>query len=140
MNKARTTKERIEWTSEGLNTFLPVYKDIEDLQIVKRDRGMVFVKGTAEDTRALLAYITGKFVGQRLRTAREWDPSFWYEQDQPDLADKKIPSHYVEKSFRHVVDVYLRHQHGWDTTQQVEVVDFNESESESDSDDERDPF
>lgn len=38
MNKDRATENRIEWTTEGLNVFLPIYEDIQDLQIKNTNR------------------------------------------------------------------------------------------------------
>ena len=33
MNKHRATERRIEWTTKALNAFLPLYADIDQLQV-----------------------------------------------------------------------------------------------------------
>ena len=45
MNKYKPTEHRLTWTAEGLNVFLPIYNDIEELQISKKNDNQQFANG-----------------------------------------------------------------------------------------------
>ena len=79
MNKSRTTPSKVEWTAEGLNVLLPIYKDIEELQATKRSSETCFIHGTMEDVQKVSDYIVEKLADQELISEREWEASFWYQ-------------------------------------------------------------
>jgi hypothetical protein len=65
MNTGRATRKRIEWTTEGLNVFGPIYSDIKEARIIKRERRTIFANGTEKDIQKMLDFMKDKLGTDR---------------------------------------------------------------------------
>jgi hypothetical protein len=145
MNKDRPTENRIGWTTEALNAFLPIYNDIEELQITRRHT-------TVDNNRDTLSNKTERdidklhqFIVQRLLSTyasqfrwRVWNGRFLYPEGDDDESTRyPIPSNKLEAAFSKVGDLYLKHQYVWDNALPVVPVNTPETD-EMDTDDESD--
>jgi hypothetical protein len=143
MNKDRATEKHIAWTTKALNAFLPLYRDIEELQIAQRNPAKVrnlLVHGTQGDIQKLHNLVLQKLgtTKQQQRQKRAWQYDFWYSEEDDEMEEIPVqnpPSNKVEKTWLNdVVDLYMRHQYTWDSAEEVEIVqqevDDEESEEE----------
>jgi hypothetical protein len=145
MNKRRPTLHRITWTTEGLNFFLDVQGDVDDLRISQSERESGFAKGTLEDAKKLTDIIIAALgvVEHRVKLEKSYEVSFWFGaakivvgvslngSSPGPISDK------LEQAFAEVGDVYVKNQEMWDDAQEVESDSDGESEDESDSEQDR---
>jgi hypothetical protein len=125
MNKHRPTANRISWTTVGLNYFLEMQGDIDDLRITKNEREQGFARGTLEDAAKLTEMIVKQIgvVEHRVRRYKVYTKSFWYAaiQDPTDEFPSYTPeSDALEVAFAEVGDIYVKNQQMWDNAEEVE--------------------
>lgn len=135
MNKDRPTLNRISWTTVGLNFFIDLQGDIDDLRISKNERDQGFAKGTLEDAAKLTHIITNQIgvVEHRVRRAQEYEKGIWYAaiQEEPLVTNNNIPeSDKLELAFSQVGDLYVKNQQMWDDAQEVVTDDESDDEEE----------
>ena len=125
INGDRPTEHRLEWTVEGLNVFLPVYRDLHELKIAKTDAGPKFVAGTMEDVDRLHLLIHKKVGVVLPGWVVPWNASVWYDEPQEWEVEKDgwRPSVKLELSHKYVIDTYYRLQNNvWDNAEDFEIL------------------
>ena len=83
MNKNKPTANRISWTVQALNAFLPIYNDVENLQINRYGRVDTYREGTHEDIAKLYDHIKGK-VGP-LNRPTAWNTFYLYDNNDMEI-------------------------------------------------------
>ena len=150
MNTGRTSEDRLSWTTEGLNAMLPLYDDVQALQISAEERSESFIAGTLKDAATLQNAITSSLRLRSATTRTLWKADFWYTVPMPDLVpptnpDRKkmyyrwfselattCPSEKLHNSWFSFVNVYLRNQQTWNNEPTAVLVDVIMSDNESD--------
>lgn len=161
MNTGRTSEERLSWTTEGLNTMLPIYDAIQALRITAEERSASFVSGTLSDATSIKNAIMTRLRAKNNKIGslqKQWTADFWYNGPMPDLVlpakdspKQKLyrrwfaemgstrPSEKLHHSWFSFISVYVRNQKTWDNEQAAVWVDAMDIEDESDvEDDEED--
>jgi hypothetical protein len=129
-SKTKATAEKIEWTSEALNVALPLYMDMQNLQVRSKESRNKFVNGTLHDADLMYQHIRRNLT--LLPTnPQQWKPNFWYKTPPKQRTLNNTPiSNTLEKAWKEVVDVYLRHQSIWDNIEEAQEIDDSESDEE----------
>jgi hypothetical protein len=139
MNKGNTTENHIGWTTKGLNIFLNIYNDIEDLQIIRFTCPSGFVAGTVEDVGKMYMLISRKLstnfqLMQQQNVA--WQPRFFFQDIPENILEVNHPSILFELSWTKVQKWYVKHQNMWDDAEQIELFDQNEDDEDEQNEEE----
>ena len=99
------------------------------------------VHGTTEDVQKLRNWVVQKLgtTVQKQLQQQAWQYDFWYSEDDDEMETIPIeqpPSNKVESSWLQVIDLYIRHQFTWDSTQEIEIIEQEEAGEDVESEDE----
>ena len=129
-SRTRASEDKLEWTSEALNVAMPLYMDVQGMQVKSKETQQTFVGGTLRDADQLFQYICNNLTVTPTNIQR-WRTFYWYRIEPTDNTKKiKPPSNNLEKAWGDVVDVYLRHQTIWDNVNEAVEVDDPDSDDD----------
>lgn len=137
MNRDRPTEYKIGWTVEGLNTTLPIYRDVHNIAIPSKARKEKFAGGTEADIELIKNSIKSKV--RHLKYINAWQSDYWYDIYQEDYNDHHPPSSALEQAWNDVGDAYVRLQHTWDTAEEIVAEEDENMQDSGDESEEIDP-
>ena len=152
MNTGRTSEECLSWTTEGLNTILPIYDAIQALRITAEERSASFVSGTLSDATSIKNAIMTRLRAKNNKIgtadfgpmpdlvlpAKNSPKQKLYRRWFAEMGSTR-PSEKLHHSWFSFISVYVRNQKTWDNEQAAVWVDAMDIEDESDvEDDEED--
>ena len=136
MNSSRPSENRIKWTTLALNHFLPLFRSISGLRILKAPQSLgKLVRNTEEDAYVLSSWISRLLIENRgsIRQFAAWDCQIFYS-DHSDL-DITEPSDKLEQAFSNIADHFIRNQKMLLETDELDLVELEqEAEMEFDED------
>ena len=138
MNKNRVTARRVQWTTEALNFFLVLHKDIEELQISGTEREDGLAKDTLQDAGIIYEEIIKELGSSPLEIEVNRRYSRFYFLKQPDVENSiSVPmSHELEHAYNNVTEMYVKHQNMWDNAEEVNLEsDFSDSDRSDNEED-----
>lgn len=129
MNGPAASESRIAWTSTSLNYFLPIYKDLQDLQIQKENTTPKFISNALGNSHIMYQFIIRHISTTTVATRRsaQWNAHFWYDENSYN-EDGRVepPSTYLELAYSNVGDAYVKFQNTWDGAEEVYADDTDE--------------